>query len=39
MAPFFRIYNKYQNNYEHAVEALTQCEKDETFVTFVEVII
>merc|ERR1712137_1425581 len=38
MAPFFRIYNKYQNNYEHALQVLERCQKDETFNMFVDAI-
>merc|ERR1712137_849715 len=38
MAPFFRIYNKYQNNYEHALQVLERCQKDEIFNQFVDAI-
>ena len=36
-APFFRIYNKYQNNYENACLAFEKCQKDEDFMKFVDV--
>ena len=31
MAPFFRIYSHYQNNYERSGAILTRCQANETF--------
>ena len=36
-APFFRLYNNFQNTYEKAQVVLTRCEANEVFVQLLEV--
>jgi hypothetical protein len=37
MAPFFKMYNTYGNNYEKAVETISRCQQDSAFSEAVEV--
>ena len=35
-APFFKVYNRYGNNYEHAIATLDKCMEEPTFAAVVE---